>query len=157
MKPPVESGYTSEGVPAREQVLLINQLRTAANRVYQRKVVAHTSGNGQTGPVWTDPDEMPHNTHASLAVYAIASGIGPTIYGMWERRAFYFRAADLSAGVVQLGAVLDVHPPVVSHSAMQLAFALSNNHLSILASDVNSGGGQDAVLDWDLWIEVRSG
>lgn len=153
MKPPVESGYTSEGVPAREQVLLFNQLRAAANRVFQRTVIVQTGGNGAIATLWTDPDEVAHNTHVSLKVYAVASNLDGSVYGMWNRAGMYFRAADLSMGALRLGALQDSHPPVVSDVGLLLGFNLVSNHLVITAQDVTSG----SPIDWNLWIEGRVG
>lgn len=153
MKPPVESGYTSEGVPAREQVLLFNQLRAAANRVFQRTVIVQTGGNGAIATLWTDPDEVAHNTHVSMKVYAVASNLDGSVYGMWNRAGMFFRAADLTMGAAQLGALQDSHPPVLSHVGLLLGLGLDSNHLTVVGQDVIS----DSPIDWNLWIEGRVG
>lgn len=147
MKPTVEAGQWRESHGTAQPLeLIVNQLRTAANRVFQKTSSLTTAGLGTSQVLWQDQDELPHDTHATLTAVVQASNDAGTVYGKWETTALFLRSP--SGAAVQLGTSQDRHPAIVA-GGLTIAVSLAGNLMQVA---INDGGNIVAV---NAWIEAR--
>lgn len=149
MKPPVEVGIASRLTPEGLNRQL-NQIRDAVNRVLAATANLATLGAGTATAIWTDPDEMGHDTHAAVDAQVIGTDATGANYGNFHHAAAFVRPATGAAA--QLGATQLVHPDIVSNVAITLAVSVVDGHLTVTVND-----GAMAAMDWKAWIEVRKG
>lgn len=147
MKPTVESGQWRQAHGTEQPLeLILSQLRSAANRVFQKRTTLATAGGGAGQILWQDQDELPQNSHATLTVLVQASNADGTVWGKWEQTALFLRPPT-GAGVL-LGAVQDRHP-AIGAGGLTVTTSISGSRMQVAFND------NGATVDVDVWIEAR--
>lgn len=150
MRPTVDTGYWSEGYDNsdKELSLQLSQIRSAINKVFQRRRTVATGGTGVSTTLWTEEAGLGSDMHASLTVTSLATNVSGSAYGKFEKTAMFFRPS--SSVAAQLGATQNRHPDIASAGVALTLGVTADGQLYVAGND----GG--SALTWDLWIEVRA-